>query len=191
MEDAGKRLVERLRLGETAALAALMDAYGADVYRLVGRVLQGAGSKEDVEECASDVYVGAWRRIAEYDAARGTLRTWLLILAKYRALDARRRLLRERRVHPLDGSPEPQAPEDTERAVLRKAELECLVRAVDDLGALDRTLFYRAYFYYESQEAIARDLGLTRKAVENRLRRLRERLKTRLGTEGEEGRSWP
>ncbi|MBB6674423.1 sigma-70 family RNA polymerase sigma factor [Cohnella nanjingensis] len=190
MEESDNRWAERLRSGEPAALAALIDAYGANVYSLIGRVLQGCGNKEDIEECASDVFVSVWHRIREYDASRGSLKTWLLIIAKYRALDCRRSIIREARIAPIDWRTEPVASEDTERSVLRKAEMDEVWGMVDRLPTLDRTIFYRAYFYYESQETIARDLGLTRKAVENRLRRIRRLLKARLYSEREEGLSW-
>ncbi|MDF2720634.1 MAG: hypothetical protein K0Q59_309 [Paenibacillus sp.] len=179
-----QQLAEGLRQHRPSALERLMDTYGQGVYGLVSRILAGAGQAEDVEECVSDVFLSAWRRIGEYDREKGSLRTWLLILAKYAALDARRKLLRSPGAEPFEDRDKAGA--NVEEAVISKEANAELIATVNALPEPDRTIFYRRYFYYETVEQIANGLRLTGKAVENRLYRLRKRFKAKLGEGGNE-----
>lgn len=52
-----------------------------------------------------------------------------------------------------------------------------VIAIVDTLKEIDQQIFYKRYFFYESIEEIAQNLGLTRKAVDNRLWRMRKLLK--------------
>lgn len=178
MEVSEEGLALRLKERDPAALEILMDAYGSNVYHLVRRILGMYGSKEDIEECVSDVFITVWNKIAEHDPNRGSLKTWVHILAKYNALDCRRRLAGRPRFEAINL--ELKNNENTENSVMLKIEINEILQIVDSFDLLDRSIFYKKYFYYESLETVAQVLGLTRKAVENRLRRVRIALKQRL-----------
>ncbi|NOU98806.1 sigma-70 family RNA polymerase sigma factor [Paenibacillus planticolens] len=179
MNEDDQHLANALRRRLPSALEGLMDRYGNGVYGLVNRILAGAGQTEDVEECVSDVFLAAWRRIDEYDEEKGSFRTWLLILAKYSALDARRKLLRRPGAGPFEDRVADGASVE-DKVITKEASAE-MIALVNDLPEPDRTIFYRRYFYYESVEQISRGLSLTGKAVENRLYRLRKMFKAKLG----------
>lgn len=178
MDTEDQNLVDALRNQHPSVLEQLMDKYGNAVYGLVSRVMAGAGRTEDVEECVSDVFVAVWRRIDHFEPEKGSLKTWILLLAKYSALDARRKLLRR---------PEMEQFEDRtvmgtsleETIISKEASME-MVSIVNLLSEPDRTIFFRRFFYYESLEKISKGLGLTSKAVENRLYRLRKTFKHKL-----------
>ncbi|RTE03523.1 sigma-70 family RNA polymerase sigma factor [Paenibacillus whitsoniae] len=184
MGENDQHLAAALRLRSPSALGDLMDHYGSVVYGLVGRILAGTCQPEDVEECVSDVFLKAWRRIEEYDATKGSLRTWLLILAKYAALDARRKLMKKQETASLEEHV--VSGDSVENQVLSKETAAEIINMVNELPEPDRTIVYRRYFYYESIEQIAKGLELTAKAIENRLYRLRKMLKTKLGGGREE-----
>lgn len=181
--------VERLKQRDPEALSLLMDNYASSIYGLIGRIIHSIGKPEDVEECVSDTFVSVWHRIDEYDFSRASLRTWIHIIAKYKALDCRRKLMAAGRTLEL---PHQFALDDDslEKTVLLKSELEDVMQQVDRLNKLERDIFYRRYFYYEPLETIARETGLTRKAVENRLRRIRQTLRQQMKMERGEGVSW-
>lgn len=178
------QLAAGLRGRDPAALAGAIDAHGSAVYRLVRRILAGAGSEQDVEECASDVFLAAWERVSRYEPARAPFRTWLLMQAKYLALDRRRHLLRQaepgcgREFHP-DPAPDPAA------VLTAAAERKRIQHALAQLPPLDRELIYRRYFLGERVDDVAGSLGLTRQAADNRLWRARRALRRYLGP-GEE-----
>jgi RNA polymerase sigma-70 factor, ECF subfamily len=173
-----KNLVNDLHSQYPSALEQMMDRYGNSVYGLVSRVLAGAGRAEDIEECISDVFLAAWRRIEQYDTEKGSLKTWVLLLAKYLALDARRKLLRRPGMEELQERA--SIGSSLEETVISKEVSMEMTALVNALPEPDRTIFYRRYFYYESVEQISISLGTTSKAVENRLYRLRKAFKNKL-----------
>ena len=76
------------------ALEALMMRYSREMSYFIRVVLDGIGTSQDAEECASDLFIVAWQDIGSYDPGRGSLRTWLTMRAKYIALDRRRQVQR-------------------------------------------------------------------------------------------------
>ena len=82
---------------------------------------------------------------------------------------------------------EAPTPEPTpEEVVLQKERQAALRSALEKLSPKDRTLFYRKYYYLQSTAQIASELGLTERAVEGRLYRLKQRLRKTLGGEAHE-----
>lgn len=179
-----EELIERLLAGDTAALAALVEQYSSPVYRLVHRILTGAGTEQDVEECVSDVFHAAWRKIGQYDAAKAPLATWLLILAKYQALERRRELAGAgAAVLPVGDNTlvsDACAPEQELARAERRQEIQA---ALEQLPPLDRELVYRRYFLEERVDRLAEALALTRQAADNRLWRARKTLRAILQKE--------
>lgn len=175
----------RLLEGDPAALEEVMDAWGGHVYHLVDHILHGLGNSGDVEECCSDAFVAAWERFGDFDPSRGSLKTWVLTLARYQALDCRRRLARRQGVEggrlltleymPLEGGSSRK--EDPEDSLLQKELREELWEALEALKAEEKEVLYRRYFLEESIEHIAADLGISRGAADNRLWRARRSLK--------------
>lgn len=85
---------------------------------------------------------------------------------------------------PVGGSP--PSPELTpEEALLRQERQTALQAALGQLSAGERLLFYRKYYYLQSTAQIALELGLTERAVEGRLYRLKRQLRKLPG--GDEG----
>ena len=84
-----------IRDSNQSALEQLINAYGTCVYQLISLILQGLADPDTVEECCSDVFISVWEKRERFNPLRGSLRTWVLILARYRALDYRRKLYRK------------------------------------------------------------------------------------------------
>ncbi|MDE7218981.1 MAG: sigma-70 family RNA polymerase sigma factor, partial [Oscillospiraceae bacterium] len=79
-------------------------------------------------------------------------------------------------------SPEQPSPAPgPEEQALRRALLEELPRALENLSQKDRILFHRKYYYLQSIAQIAAEMGMTERAVEGRLYRLKKRLRKELG----------
>ena len=73
------------------------------------------------------------------------------------------------------------APETVEDTILRRERAERLQAAIGRLGETDRQLFYRRYYYLQPVAQIAAEMGMTERAAEGRLYRLRQRLRQELG----------
>ncbi|MBP2019588.1 RNA polymerase sigma-70 factor (ECF subfamily) [Symbiobacterium terraclitae] len=176
---------------DPAGLDALVDLVAHKAYRLARMAMGGLGSEQDVEEVVSDALAAAWERVEEFDPGRSTLTNWVLMLTKYAALDRRRALRRhnldaegQARVIPLSAAPEPTAP-PSEELVLAGEEQATLHAALRRLPEAERNLLIRRYFLGESLAEMARDLGLTRGALDTRLWRARQNLKRLLNEESE------
>lgn len=70
--------------GRALALGALYRRHRQLVLMLALRLLNESSSAEDLTH---DVFIEAWRRARQYQPDRGTVRSWLLVIARSRALD--------------------------------------------------------------------------------------------------------
>ena len=77
-------------------------------------------------------------------------------------------------------SPEPTP----EERILRQERQKELTHAVDQLSQKDRMIFYRKYYYLHTTAQIASEIGMTERAVEGRLYRIKKRLRKLLGGDG-------
>lgn len=77
-----------------------------------------------------------------------------------------------------------EIPTDTiapEEVLLRKERQKILEQALLQVSRQERLLFYRKYYYMQSTAQIARELGMTERAVEGKLYRLKKKLRELLG----------
>ena len=172
-------LIAQLRAGDTGALGRFQTLYTPLIRYVISPILE---QESDREECLSDVFLLVWRHIGQFDPARGSLTGWLTALARNAALNRRRDSRRHTAAQALsDRLPDSRA--GPEELALRRERTEAVRRAVARLSPRDRELIYRKYYYYQSTAQMAAELGLSLRAVEGRLYRLRARLKRELGGE--------
>ena len=90
-------LLRRMAEGDEQALGVLYDRWNAIVHGVVARMLR---QPDDVEDVVEEAFWQAWRQASRFDPTRGAVQTWLLTIARSRALD-RVRSLRRRPVDVL------------------------------------------------------------------------------------------
>ena len=158
--------MERLQQGDREALEPLLAHYEGMLRYIVSGVLSDPHRQED---CLAEVRLKLWEKREQYDPERSSPATVdPLRSAQRHSAEA----LDEARPDPAPG-PEEQ--------LLRKERAERLERALASLSSRDRALFYRKYYYLQSTARIAAELGLTPRAVEGRLYRIRKGLQNKLG----------
>lgn len=167
-------LIERLRRQEQAGLEEFTRRYSPLMRYIISPILP---DEQDREECLADVSLLVWERIGLYDPSRGAFSTWLTALTRNAALN-RMRGRRDTQPLPLEHPSPAPGPEEQ---VLRQELLEELQRALKALPLKDRVLFHRKYYYLQSTSQIAAEMGMTERAVEGRLYRLKKRLRKELG----------
>lgn len=165
--------MERLRQGDREALEPLLAHYEGMLRYIVSGVLSDPHRQED---CLAEVRLKLWEKREQYDPERSSPATWLTVLCRNAAVDHLRSAQRHS-AEALDETRPDPAP-GPEEQLLRKERLE---RALASLSRRDRALFYRKYYYLQSTARIAAELGLTPRAVEGRLYRIRKGLQNKLG----------
>jgi len=152
------------------ALAALYDATFARVFGIVRRIVRGTALAEEVVE---ETYFQVWRQAVRFDATRGSALTWLLAIARSRAIDA----LRHEARFQHDALDDDQAPATAGDATPQDDLLDVarhhahLQRALTALGAQPRQLVSLAFFRGLSHEEIATQTHLPLGTVKSQIRR--------------------
>lgn len=173
-------LLERLRRGDQEALALVTDKYRSYVCTIISNMISGVGTYSDTEELCADTFFSVWRSA---DAiGPGKLKAYIGAAARNKA----KSWLRTRRELPMDLD-EIEIPDDSlpleEKAI--QEELARRVRkAVDSLRPKDREIFLRYYYYLQSTDQVAAQMGIPAATVRSRLARGREILKQKLSEEG-------
>jgi RNA polymerase sigma-70 factor (ECF subfamily) len=183
MDD--RALVARIASGDESALAALYDRWVGVVHALALRIV---GDADDADDVVEETFWQVWRRATSYEETRGGVSTWLLIIARARALD-RRRSSERRRVDRVDEIPEPgdQAAEwgrtpapDPAAAAEASDRRAIVVAALAQLPAEQRETLELAYFGGLSQSEIADQTGQPLGTVKTRMRLAMQKLRERL-----------
>ena len=173
-------LVSRLLQKDVSAFEQLYDRHSRAVYSLVLRILQQAGTAEEVVQ---DVFLQLWRNAERYDASRGPFIPWLLTLARNRALDTLRlKSERQRRLEKQTEELPPliSVPPEFEKKLDEKRRAEEVRTLMSFLNPQQRKAIELAYFegltHSEIAEALKEPLGTVKSWIRNGLLRLKEGL---------------
>ena len=167
VESSGSLLAARLAAGDDRALAEAIDAFGPAVHATARQVL-GDPAAQDVVQ---DVFVDLWCHPERYDETLGSLRTYLTLCARHRALDVvrsdLRRAGREERHERLLPTPRQQSPGEQ----IADADAASVVRAaVRRLPPEQRQVVELAYFSGLSYRDVARRMGIPEGTAKSRVR---------------------
>ena len=161
-------------------IEALLERHGPMMAYVIRGILS---DPHEQEECLAQVRARVWERWESYDREKASPATWLTALCRNAAYDRLRTQARQReRAGTLDETMASPAP-GPEEVLLQKERLETLSRLLSAMSAGDRALFYRKYYYLQSTEQLAAELGTTARAVEGRLYRIRKKLQKQMGGE--------
>ena len=181
-------LLRRMAAGDEAALGALYDRWSPLVHSVVLRVVNDA---DDAEELVEETFWQAWRQAGRYDASRGAISGWLVVMARSRALD-RVRLRGWQRAGAaasmdVDSVPEPVIDVGGPLEAAALDETRRLVRAaLERLPAEQRETVEMAYFRGMSQTEIAAATGQPLGTVKTRARLALQKLREALSVLREE-----
>jgi RNA polymerase sigma-70 factor (ECF subfamily) len=173
-EPTDAALVLAVAAGDRDALADLYDRYAGVLLGLGIRVLR---SRREAEDVVHDVFLEVWRRAQSYQPGRASVRSWLLLMMRSRALD-RRKSHGFALASPLEHDPRVAPASEGPAMALDRARVAA---AVDALSEAQRAVLLLGYFEGLSSSEIATRLGLPLGTVKSRvasaMRALRERMK--------------
>jgi len=156
----------------------IIDRYSRLLWTIASRILSGVGSVQDVEECVSDVFIDMWKDPQSYDPSRGTLKTFLCVKCRSKAIN-RFRSLSSRRLEELDDSMASEMLEPGQE-MARKEDLKALKEALDRLDDTDREILLRRFTMQQKPSQIAKAMSLPLRKVENIIYRAKRRLRDEL-----------
>lgn len=168
--------------GDKDAVRELINSYGPMIRYIISPILK---DEREREECFSDVIMRAMEKIGTYSEEKGSFKSWLSVLTRNTALNRAKGLRREPDIQTIDENMA-SSKDDPENEVIRKETLKSLERAVSNLSERDKALFYRRFYYCQSISQIAAEMGMTQRAAEGRLYRLKKKLRKELGGESHE-----
>ena len=191
-------LAGRIAAGEETAFVIAYDRHSRFLFGAVARFL---GDREAAAEVVQDAFVTLWRRASQFDARSGSLLTWLLAIARHRAIDRLRgegrRPLRDamsletlapdgRGSDPTDlrdAPPELVASVATDPGVVASRRwVQSIVRSgIAELPEHEREVIVLGYAHDLSQSQIAERLAWPLGTVKSRTRRALAQLRVRLG----------
>ncbi len=163
-------LHRRLVYGDESALREAYAAYGGLVRRVAVRVTRSPAAAEDV---AQEVFAQLWSRPYGFDARRGSLRTWLSMVAHRRAVDWVRGEARHRKDVRADDSVLHAIPDvgpDPAEAVVERERSLKLHTALAELPRPQREVVHLAYFAGRTYRQAAVELGIPEGTAKTRLR---------------------
>ena len=163
-------LVLAMTRGEQTALGELYERHVARVLLVVRSIL---GDSWLVGDVAQDVFLEAWRSATHYDPARGTVRAWLVVRARCRALD----LVRSKAYKSRTALDEQENSTHEPKSV----EAMYLTRALTRVTPEEREVLFLGYFEELSSSEIAERLAIPVGTVKSRTRSALRKLMEFLG----------
>jgi RNA polymerase sigma-70 factor (ECF subfamily) len=176
-------LIGRIAAGDRLAMQVLFARHHVRVFRFVLGLVNDPTIAEDL---IGDVFLDVWRQAHKFEA-RAAVATWLLAIARYKAMSA----LRSRRVlADLDEAAAIEDPADGPEAVVHmKDRSEIIRKCLEGLSPDHREIIDLAYYHEKSVEEVAEIVGIPLSTVKTRMFYARRQLGVLLAKAGIDGAS--
>ena len=154
------------------ALEFVISEYGWIIKSVTKKQLCRLPNLQD--ECMNDVLLAVWENIDSFDSERSTLKNWIAGIARYKAIDCKRKYIRYLKEEPLEfaeGVADPMIMDILEQEISEEVE-----EMLSLLNEADQILFKRIYANDESVERIAADMGVKKSVLYNRISRGKKKI---------------
>jgi len=174
-----ERLVECVAAGDRAAMEVLYARHHVRVYRFVLRLVTEAVTAEDV---TCDVFLDVWRHAGRFEG-RSQVSTWMLSIARYKAISELRRRVGER----LDDEIVREIPGGAEgpETILQKQDQSAVLRqCLMQLSPAHREVIDLVYYHGKAIAEVAEIIGAPLNTVKTRMFHARKRIVALLDARG-------
>ncbi|MBR0707870.1 RNA polymerase sigma-70 factor (ECF subfamily) [Bradyrhizobium huanghuaihaiense] len=164
-------LLESIADGNRTAMHILYCRHNVRVYRFILRIVRDATTAEDL---VSQVFLDVWRTAGQFQG-RSQVSTWLLSIARFKALTA----MRQRRFEDIDQEDVRQIPDDcdTPETSLDRSDTSAILRAcVAKLSPAHREIINLVYYHEKSVEEVGQIIGIPQSTVKTRMFYARKQL---------------
>jgi RNA polymerase sigma-70 factor (ECF subfamily) len=178
-------LIGRIAQGDRLAMQVLFARHHVRVYRFVLRLVRNEASAEDL---ISEVFLDVWRQADRFEG-RSAVSTWLLAIARFKALSSMRRKPDEELDDEAAGAIEDAS--DTPEVSLQKKDKGTVLRnCLEQLSREHREVIDLVYYHEKSVEEVAEIVGIPEATVKTRMFYARKKLSELLKAAGLD-RGWP
>jgi RNA polymerase sigma-70 factor, ECF subfamily len=178
-------LISRIAAGDRLAMQVLYARHHVRVYRFVLRIV---GNSSVAEDLISEVFLDVWRQAGKFEA-RSAASTWLIAIARFKALSVLRRKPEEELDDETAEAIEDLA-DDPETTVQKKDKGEVLRKCLSALSPDHREIIDLVYYHEKSVEEVAEMVGIPEATVKTRMFYARKKLSELLKAAGVD-RGWP
>ena len=178
-------LIGRIATGDRLAMQVLFARHHVKVYRFVLRFLRNESAAEDL---ISEVFLEVWRQAGKFEG-RSAVSTWLLSIARFKALSVLRRRTEEELDDETAAAIEDEG-DNPEVALAKKDKGAALRQCLGKLSAEHREIVDLVYYHEKSVAEVAGIVGIPEATVKTRMFYARKKLSELLKEQGID-RGWP
>lgn len=172
-----KEIIELLLRRDEAGVDALLENYEPLMKYIISPILKNPQDKED---CISEITMRVWKKAEQFDAQKGSFTAWLTAITRNTALNYKRRVFEHSSLEDINEGL-PSSDPTPEEVIIEKERQTEIEKAISSLPKKEKILFYRRYYYLQPISQIASEMGMTERAVEGKLYRLKKKLRKTLG----------
>jgi RNA polymerase sigma-70 factor (ECF subfamily) len=163
-ETSDEALIELIAEGDKRAMQVLYARHNVRVFRFIVRL---TGNQTLAEDLVSEVFLDVWRQ-AEGFEAKSQVSTWLLAIARYKALSALRRRTEEHLDDRMAASIEDTS-DDPETMVHTQDRNGIVKKCLTQLSPAHREVIDLVYYHEKSVDEVARIVGVPPATVKTRM----------------------
>ncbi len=178
-------LIARIAGGDRLAMQVLFARHHVRVYRFMLRLVRNEATAEDL---ISEVFLEVWRNAGKFEG-RSAVSTWMLSIARFKALSALRKRTEDELDEEMAERIEDQA-DDPEVSLAKKDKGAVLRECLNALSAEHREVIDLVYYHEKSVEEVASIVGIPGATVKTRMFYARKKLSELLKEQGID-RGWP
>lgn len=172
-------LIRAISADDKSAMRVLFARHNVQVYRYVLRFIRDESLAEEV---VSDVFIEVWRNAARFEG-RSQVSTWLLGIARFKALSARRRR-KEEALDDAEANAIPDSADDPEIAVQKKDRLAILRECMSHLSRNHREIIDLVYYHGKTVDEAAEIIGVPENTAKTRMFHARKRMSAQVHQAG-------
>ena len=178
-------LIERIARKDQAAMRQLYARYNLRTYRYLLRLVKDPSAAEDI---LGDVFLDVWQQAGRFEGRSGVA-TWLLSIARFKAMSSFRRRTHQPLEPEMAEGIEDEA-DNPEVSLQKVSKAAALRRCLGRLSPEHREVIDLVYYHERSVEEVGQVLGIPENTVKTRMFYARKRLSEILRQAGIE-RGWP
>lgn len=177
-----RQLLERIKSGDKSAFRELYSRFSQVVFNLAFRMLR---SREEAEETVQEIFLQVWNKADTYDPSRSAVSTWIINIARSRAIDRLRTLGYKDKTMELDEE-RLKSGSDPFRIIEGTEEQSKIIReALDTLPENQKAAIEMVYFegltHVEAAEKLNEPVGTIKTRIRLGVAKLREKISPYIG----------